>query len=128
LHINPNRLLLLLPRGILIVFCVAFFDQISHLLNIVGVSCKRHGMLQNLILENITEAIDCGELETRSGLNQEMRLPRRGETQWGSHYKIVCNIIAIYSTILDVVTLGDDIAHKDDWPKNYFMVGSFESF
>jgi hypothetical protein len=44
--------------------CKAFFDQLSLLLNIVGVSCKRHGMLRNARLEQITKALDCGELET----------------------------------------------------------------
>ncbi|XP_039851369.1 uncharacterized protein LOC120709785 [Panicum virgatum] len=57
--------------------CVAFFDQISVLLNIIGVSCKRHDMLLNARLENIMKALECGELETGSGLNQEMGLPRR---------------------------------------------------
>jgi hypothetical protein len=86
-------------------------------------------MLRNLRLENITKALDCGELETGSGLDQEMGLPRPGETRWGSHYKTVCNIIDMYFTIRDVVvTLRDDTAHKDDWTKIRFMVGAFESF
>jgi len=61
--------------------CVSFFDQVSLLLNIVGVSCKRHGMLRNARLESIKKALDCGELETRSVLNQEMGLPRPGDTR-----------------------------------------------
>jgi len=50
--------------------CVWFFDQVSLLLNIVGVSCKRHGMIRNSRLESIMKAIECDELETGSGLNQ----------------------------------------------------------
>jgi hypothetical protein len=57
-----------------------FFDQFSLLLNIVGVSCKRHGMLRNARLENIIKALECGQIESGSGLNQEMGLPRLGET------------------------------------------------
>ncbi|XP_066384627.1 uncharacterized protein [Miscanthus floridulus] len=52
--------------------CKTFFDQVSILLNIVGVSCKRHDMLRNARLENVKKALECGELESGSGLNQEM--------------------------------------------------------
>jgi hypothetical protein len=87
--------------------CVWFLDQVSLLLNIVGVSCKHHGMLRNARLESITKALECGELKTGSGLNQEMGLARPSETRWGSHYKIVCSIIAMYPIICDVlITLG----------------------
>jgi hypothetical protein len=90
--------------------CGTFFDQITLLLNIVGVSCKRHGLLRNARLDNIRKALDCGELETGIGLNQEMRLPRPGGTRWGSHYKTVCSIISMYPTIRDVlIALGADI-------------------
>ncbi|KAG2579085.1 hypothetical protein PVAP13_6NG147903 [Panicum virgatum] len=92
-------------------------------------SCKRHGMLRNAKLEQITKALDCGELESGSGLNQEMGLPRPGDTRWGSHYKTICNIIAMYPSIHEVlVNLGDDPLHKADWTKIHFMVGALESF
>ena len=84
-----------------------FFDQVSLLLSIIGVSCKRHGMLRNVRLQNILKALECGELETGSGLNQEMGLARPGETRWSSHFKIVLHIIDIYSTIREMlITLG----------------------
>jgi hypothetical protein len=50
--------------------CQWFFDQVSFLLNIVGVSCKCHDMLRNVTLQNIMKAIECGDLETGRGLNQ----------------------------------------------------------
>ncbi|XP_072147483.1 uncharacterized protein [Setaria viridis] len=109
--------------------CKSFFDQVSILLNIIGVSCKRHGMLRNAMLENIKKALERGELESGSGLNQEMSLPRPGETRWGSHYKTICNIITMYSSNHDVlIDLGDDISHKDDWTKIHFVLGAFETF
>jgi hypothetical protein len=75
------------------------------------------------------KAIDCGELQTGSGLNQEMGLPRPGETRWGSHYKTVVNIIGMYPTIRDVlISLGNDTSQKSDWPKIHTMVGVLESF
>ncbi|XP_066351353.1 uncharacterized protein [Miscanthus floridulus] len=109
--------------------CKTFFDQVSTFLNIVGVSCKRHGMLRNARLENVKKSLQCGELESGSGLNQEMGLPRPGDTRWGSHYKTICSIITMYSSIHDVlIELGADIAYKDDWTKIHFVLGAFETF
>ena len=106
-----------------------FFDQISILLNIVGVSCKRHDMLRNARLENVKKALECGEIESGTGLHQETGLPRPGDTRWGSHYKTVCSIITMYEAIHDVlVDLGDDPAYKDDWTKIHFVTGAFENF
>jgi hypothetical protein len=98
--------------------CVWFFDHVSTLLNIIGISCKRHDMLQNLNLQNILQAIECGDIDTGKGLNQDMGLARSGQTRWGSHYKIVLNIISMYLAIRDVlISLGKDITQKSDWPK-----------
>jgi hypothetical protein len=44
--------------------CVWFFDQVSTLLNIIKISCKYHDMLQNLNLQNILKAIECGDINT----------------------------------------------------------------
>jgi hypothetical protein len=86
-------------------------------------------MLRNARLEQITKAPVCGELESESGLNQEMGQPRPCENRWGSHYKIICNIIAMYPSIHEVlVNLRDDPSHKANWTKIHFMVGTFESF
>jgi hypothetical protein len=49
--------------------CKSFFYQISILLNIVGVSCKHHGMFRNARLKNIKKALNCGEIESGSGLH-----------------------------------------------------------
>ena len=109
--------------------CVWFFDQVSLLLGIVGVSCKRHDMLRNATLQNIMKAIECDELETGRGLNQEMGLPRPAETRWGSHFKTVVNMIAMYSSIRDtLISLGEDASQRSDWPKIHTFVGLFESF
>jgi hypothetical protein len=87
-------------------------------LNIVGVSCKRHGMLRDARLENLMKSLECGELETRRGLNQEMGLPRLGETRWGSYYKTICNIITMYHVIRDVLMiLGEDTTIRSDWTR-----------
>jgi hypothetical protein len=109
--------------------CKTSFDQLSLLLNTVELSCKRHGMLRNSRLEHITKALDCGELETGTRLNQEMGLPRPGDTRWGSHYTTVCKIISMCPSIHYVpATLGDDTSHRADWTKIHFLEGAFESF
>nr|CAH65861.1 OSIGBa0126J24.6 [Oryza sativa] len=109
--------------------CVWFYDRVSLLLNIVGSSCKRHGMLRHQQYENVMKALECGILESGSGLNQEMGLPRPGDTRWGSHYKTVVNLIAMYPTIRDVlIALGRDTSARGDWPKIHIMVGVLESF
>jgi hypothetical protein len=109
--------------------CVCFFDRVSLLLNIVGSSCKRHGMLRHHQYDNVMKALECGILESGSGLNQKMGLPRPGDTRWGSHYKTVVNMIAMCPTIRDVlISLGQDTSSRGHWPKIHTMVGVFESF
>lgn len=101
----------------------------SLLLNIVGVSCKRHDMLRNVNLQNILKAIDNGDIQTGKGLNQEMGLARPAETRWGTHYKTVVNIITLFPAIRDVlISLGEDHAQKSDWPRIRAMVLVLESF
>jgi hypothetical protein len=84
-------------------------------------------MLQNFNLQNILNA--CGHIDTGKGLNQHMGLARPDHTRWGSHYKTVLNIINMYPAIRDVlISLGEDITQKSDWPKIRAMVLIIESF
>ena len=62
-----------------------FFEQVSHLLNIIGVSCKLHDMLRDIRAQEVLKALELGEIESGRGLNQEMGLARPGDTRWGSH-------------------------------------------
>ena len=80
--------------------CQTFFGQVSRLLNIVGISCKRHDMLRDVRARKLKKTLQLGEIESGSGLNQEMRLARPGDTRWGSHCKTILHIIDMYSTIL----------------------------
>jgi hypothetical protein len=68
-------------------------------------------------------------VETGRGLNQEMGLPRPDDTRWGSHFKTVLNMIAMYPSICDtLISLGKDTSQRSDWPKIHAFVGVFESF
>jgi hypothetical protein len=64
-----------------------FFYHVSYLFNIIGVSCKCHDMLRDVRAQKVIQALEMGEIESGSGLNQEMGLSRPGDTRWGSHLK-----------------------------------------
>ena len=56
-------------------------------------------MLRDVRARKLKKALELGEIESGSGLNQEMRLARPSDTRWGSHYKTILHIIDMYSTI-----------------------------
>jgi hypothetical protein len=56
-----------------------FFNRISMLLNVVGGSSRRRDMIRDINLKEMSKALGCGQLETRTGLNQEQSLQR----PWG---------------------------------------------
>ncbi|CAN1821361.1 Zinc finger MYM-type protein 1 [Linum perenne] len=78
-----------------------FFNSVSHLINVVGSSCKRQ--------DSIKEHQANGELETGRGLNQEMSLKRPCETRWGSHFGTLVNLASIFSSVIEVL---DDMLHE----------------
>jgi len=100
-----------------------FFANVSRLVNIVGVSCKCHDMLRDVRAQKLKKALELGEIESGSGLYQEMGLARPGDTRWGSHYRTVLHIIDMYSTIREVlVTVGNDPTQRDDWPNGKVLM------
>jgi hypothetical protein len=50
------------------------------------------------------EALRLGEIETGQGLNQEMGLARPGDTCWGSRYRTVMHVMALYPSIKKVLS------------------------
>jgi hypothetical protein len=42
-------------------------------------------MLRDVRAPQVLEALEMGEIESESGLSQEMGLSRPGDTRWGSH-------------------------------------------
>jgi hypothetical protein len=49
------------------------------------------------------EALKLGEFEIGQGQNQEMGLARPGDTRWGSHYRTVMHVMALYPSIRKVL-------------------------
>jgi hypothetical protein len=84
--------------------CSWFFGQLAYLLNVLGMSCKKISMLRVAQAEYMIEALSLGEIETGQGLNQEMGLARPGDTRWGSHYRTVMHVIALYPSIKKVLS------------------------
>ncbi|XP_042051664.1 zinc finger MYM-type protein 1-like [Salvia splendens] len=61
--------------------CSWLFETVSILLNVIGVSCKRNELLHEVQAQKVAQALEIGELESGSGLNQELSLKRPGDTR-----------------------------------------------
>lgn len=72
-------------------------------------SCKKMRMLRIAQAEELIAALELEEVETGSGLNQEMGLGRPCDTRWGSHFKTVNHVISMYGALRRVLKkIGDD--------------------
>ncbi|XP_077219112.1 uncharacterized protein LOC143853280 [Tasmannia lanceolata] len=81
------------------------FFLVTNVVNVVGGSCKRHDILQEIQLAKIKEALENGELSNGQGLNQETTLKRAGDTRWSSHYRTLVSLEYMFCSILDVLDL-----------------------
>ncbi|XP_037432430.1 zinc finger MYM-type protein 1-like [Triticum dicoccoides] len=89
--------------------CTWFFQQLAHLLNALGMSCKKMRMLRIAQAEELIDALELEEVETGSGPNQEMGLGRPCDTRWTSHFKTVNRAISMYRTLRRVLRkIGDE--------------------
>jgi hypothetical protein len=66
--------------------------------------CLEKRSLRIAQAEYMIEALSLGEIETGQGLNQEMGLSRPGDTRWGSHYRTVMHVMALYPSIKKVLS------------------------
>jgi len=80
-----------------------FFDEVSTLTNVVCASCKRMDMIRESQKQNLEVEIGRLEVETGSGLNQEISLARAGDTHWNSHYKTLLRLIKLYPSVIQVL-------------------------
>ncbi|XP_022873882.1 uncharacterized protein LOC111392720 [Olea europaea var. sylvestris] len=53
----------------------------------------------------IVEALDKCEILSGRGLNQEMTLQSSGDTRWSSHYNSLVSLLAMFSSVLDVLAM-----------------------
>ncbi|RWR76195.1 zinc finger MYM-type protein 1-like protein [Cinnamomum micranthum f. kanehirae] len=107
----------------------AFFDSVSMVLNVVGGSCKRHDMLQNIQAAKVVDALNSSELESGRGLNQKTSLKRPGDTRWGSHFDTLINLIHMFSSVVDVLEIISDdnmSEHKGSATNLLCVLGDFD--
>ncbi|XP_024965958.1 zinc finger MYM-type protein 1-like [Cynara cardunculus var. scolymus] len=80
-----------------------FFNMLEMMINVVNASCKRKDMLRQSYKDRVQEAICKCEIDTGTGKYQELSLIRAGDTQWGSHYKTILNLIVLFPNIVEVL-------------------------
>ncbi|KAI3702031.1 hypothetical protein L6452_27627 [Arctium lappa] len=80
-----------------------FFNMLSMVVNVVNASCKRKDMLRQSYKDRVQEAIGNCEIETGRGLHQELSLIRAGDTRWGSHYKTMTSLLALFPNVIEVL-------------------------
>ncbi|XP_022843312.1 zinc finger MYM-type protein 1-like [Olea europaea var. sylvestris] len=82
-----------------------FFLVVGNVINTVGTSSKRCDLLREKQLDFIVEALEKGEILSGRGLNQETTLQRSGDTRWSSHYNSLVSLLAMFSSVLDVLAM-----------------------
>ncbi|XP_057518206.1 uncharacterized protein LOC130799115 [Amaranthus tricolor] len=108
--------------------CTWLVDVLANLLNVVGASCKRRDLIRKHQAQVVAQALEVGEIESGSGLNQERGLSRLGDTRWGSHYKCLISIINLFPSIVKVLEEIGENGSPDDKLKAQVVLGSLESF
>jgi len=58
----------------------------------------------------IIEGLENGEISNGRGLNKETSLRRYGDTRWGFHYVTIIRLLAMFSSVLDVLEII-----REDW-------------
>ncbi|KAL6547893.1 hypothetical protein OROHE_009598 [Orobanche hederae] len=84
-------------------FMCNFVEYMTLITNTVGVSCKRMDELRETQHKNIVERLEKGGTCTGRGKNQETSLARPGATRWGSHYKTILRLVAMWSSVIEVL-------------------------
>ncbi|KAI3496070.1 hypothetical protein L1887_38420 [Cichorium endivia] len=80
-----------------------FFEHLALVVNVVCASCKRKDIIRERYKERVEKEIGNGEIETGSGLNQEISLIRAGDTRWGSHYKTIISLMNLFFEVVEVL-------------------------
>ncbi|EOA25185.1 hypothetical protein CARUB_v10018496mg [Capsella rubella] len=106
-----------------------FFDMISTLVNVVGASCKRQDMIRETYRKKVQEGISSGEINTGTGLNQEISLQRPGNTRWGSHQRTLQRLVELFSSIIEVLEYIQNEGVEDSKKRQaYGLLKYFHTF
>jgi hypothetical protein len=105
------------------------FNFISSIINIVGASCKKMKVIREKQYAIIIEGLENGEISSRRGLNQETSLRRYGDTHWGSHYVTIIHLLAMFSSVLDVLEIiREDGMNSEQRMEAIVLTGIMKSF
>ena len=85
-------------------------------------------MLRIAQAEELIDALELEEVETGSGLNQEMGLGRPCDTRWSSHFKTVNHVISLYGTLRRVLRKIGDEYHGAEAQASLSIEKIFRSF
>ncbi|XP_062100202.1 uncharacterized protein LOC133806083 [Humulus lupulus] len=80
-----------------------FLTVVCNMVNVVGVSSKRRGIVQEKQALKVIEALKGGELLSGRGQNQESGIKRPCDTRWGSHFGTLVSFTIMFSSIIDVL-------------------------
>ncbi|XP_052619618.1 uncharacterized protein LOC111899568 [Lactuca sativa] len=88
-----------------------FFEQLDLVVTVVGGSCKRKDMIQEMQKERVESEIGLGETVTGTRLNQEFSLFRAGDTRYGSQYRtITLEFVFLLHLILEILGLTNTLS------------------
>ncbi|RID49995.1 LOW QUALITY PROTEIN: hypothetical protein BRARA_H00754 [Brassica rapa] len=104
-----------------------FFDMVSTLLYVVVASCKRKDTLLDMNRKRVEEGIDSGDINTGTGQNQEISLPRPGNIRWGSHYKTLLRLL--FPSVIEILeSVQDEGADDSKRCQAYGLLKYFHTF
>ncbi|XP_023737695.2 uncharacterized protein LOC111885683 [Lactuca sativa] len=107
-----------------------FFEQISSVVNVVCVSCKRKDLLRQQARQRVQKGLCSGELETGRGLNQETTLGRVGDTRWGSDFNTLTSLMKLFADVLVVLEFvkvdGGSLANRQQVSRILAYFKSYE--
>jgi hypothetical protein len=105
------------------------FNFISNIINIVGASCKRMEVIREKQYAKIIEELENREISSGRGLNQETSLRKYGDTSWGSHYVTIIRLLAMFSSVLDVLEIiREDGMNLEQRTEAVVLIDIMESF
>jgi hypothetical protein len=105
------------------------FNFISSIINIIEASCKRIEVIREKQYARIIEGLENREISNGRGLNQETSLRRYGDTRWGSHYVTIIHLLAMFSSVLDVLEIiREDGMNSEQRTEAVVLTDIMESF
>ncbi|XP_030485602.2 uncharacterized protein LOC115702294 [Cannabis sativa] len=106
-----------------------FLIVVSNVVNIVGASSKRCGILREKQAAKVIEALKSGQLSSRKGLNQENWIKCPCETRWGSHFCTLVSFTIMFSSIIDVLEeIASDSLNSDQKSEASIMLQVVQTY